>query len=205
MLEADYRIDRDSIRLIPNGWTGTPLPRPSSFSISVVCIAKLRAEKDHQSLIRAIAKMKKSGVVADLTIVGDGPESVALNALAVELGVDNQIRFIGYSNDIWSYLSKSKIFILPSRIEPFGIVVLEAMAAGVPIIATRADGPSSLIEDGSNGILIPIGDIDAMAKAIISLLGDQDLCLRLSEAGLKTAELFRSDHMISRYENLYRI
>jgi glycosyltransferase involved in cell wall biosynthesis len=149
--------------------------------------------------------MKESGVVADLTIVGDGPESVALSALAVELGVDNQIRFIGFSNDIWSYLSKSKIFILPSRIEPFGIVVLEAMAAGVPIIATRADGPSSLIEDGLNGILIPIGDIDAMAKAMIALLRDQDLCLRLSEAGLKTAELFHSDQMISRYEDLYRI
>lgn len=204
MLKSDFNLDETAIRIVPNGWSGIPIPRNTSPDNSIVCIAKLRKEKDHETLIRAFAKLKSSDSTLRLVLVGDGPQHQFLVDLASDLDLLDAIDFIGFTLDIWMYLSTSAVFVLPSRVEPFGIVILEAMAAGIPVVACMADGPCDLIENGVNGMLVPIGDEEAMAKAISSLLSSKSQSKKLTETALQTAELFRSDRMNSEYQILYK-
>ena len=203
MLERDFDLDETAIRIVPNGWSGIPMTRNTTPDNSIVCIAKLRKEKDHETLVRAFAKLKESDSTLRLLLVGDGPQYQFLVDLASDLDLLDAIDFVGFTLDIWGYLSTSAVFVLPSRVEPFGIVILEAMAAGIPVVACMADGPCDLIENGVNGVLVPIGDAEAMAKAISSLLSNESRRIELAETALQTAELFRSDRMISKYQILY--
>lgn len=204
MLQMKFHIDPEKIRLIPNSWSGKPLPRLVPSSNSIVCVAKLRKEKDHQTLFRAFAKLRESGQEVDLVIVGDGPELENLRSLASELSISNFIKFEGFSSDIWPYLASAKVFVLTSRTEPFGIVILEAMAAGIPIVSTDATGPSFLIEDQVNGLLVPAGDVQGVSDAIGMLLSDESLHRRLANAGIKTADLFPQEKINDSYLDLYQ-
>jgi glycosyltransferase involved in cell wall biosynthesis len=204
MLKRDFDLDDTAVRIVPNGWSGIPVARNTFPDNSIVCIAKLRKEKDHETLLRAFAKLKETDSTLRLVLVGDGPQYQFLVDLASDLDLLDAIDFVGFTSDIWTYLSTSAVFVLPSRVEPFGIVILEAMAAGIPVVACMADGPCELIENEVNGMLVPIGDQEAMAKAISSLLGNKSRRTKLAETALQTAELFRSDRMTSEYQMLYQ-
>ena len=98
----------------------------------------------------------------------------------------------------------SKIFVLSSYWEGFGNVIIEAMACGVPVISTRCpSGPDEIITDGENGLLVPVGDVDALAEAILKLLKDEPLRKRLAEAGRRRAEDFRVEKMVAEYERVF--
>jgi glycosyltransferase involved in cell wall biosynthesis len=203
MLRSKFHLDNQSIEMIPNGWSGAPKHRISTTTVSIVCIAKLRKEKDHVTLIHAFAKLKLKVDSIKLVLVGDGPQLQSLVELTSVLGLEKSISFIGFSNDIWEHLARATIFVLPSRVESFGIVLLEAMAAGVPVVACDAEGPRFLIQNGHNGTLVPVGDVDSLTDSLLSLVSDEELRVKYSTAGLKTAELFHSSRMISNYQSLY--
>lgn len=129
--------------------------------------ASMNYGKGFDILIRAYAKLLETNPDCSLTIMGDGPEMPAIRNLATQLGVNGTLTFTGtyVRSDFAAELSRSDVFVLPSRSETFGLVYAEALAAGIPVIATACGGPEDFIDD-SNGLLVPVDDPDALADAM---------------------------------------
>ncbi len=139
--------------------------KPRNDLFRVVAIGRLVHKKGFDILLRAVAAVMDDGIALSLAIAGSGPERDALKALCRDLQVQDVVTFLGWQEDIEKCLASADVFVLPSRDEPFGIVCLEAMALNVPIIATRTDGPSEIL-DASTAILIELDDPTAMADAL---------------------------------------
>jgi glycosyltransferase involved in cell wall biosynthesis len=146
----------------------------------LLTLSRLHQKKGLDVLLVALAKLP--GCIA--WIAGDGPLEGDLKALAARLGVADRVRFLGWRTDRGALLKAADICLLPSRWEPFGTVMLEAWATSTPLIASASQGPSALIEDGSNGLLVPIDNATALAAAVRRLIADAALRARLVERGL---------------------
>ena len=150
----------------------------------VLALSRLHEKKGLDILLQALVELP--GCVAWLA--GDGPLEGDLKALAAKLGVAERVRFLGWRTDRGALLRAADICVLPSRYEPFGTVMLEAWAAGTPLVAAASQGPAALIADGGNGLLVPIDDVAALAGAIQRLIADRTLKARLIERGLADYE-----------------
>lgn len=154
----------------------------------VVAVGRINDWKGQDVLVEAVAVLRERGVRVPVEIAGDAlPEQRhledALRALAAERGVRDDVRLLGYVDDVPSLLARASIFVLPSkRPEPFGLALLDAMAHGLPCIATDAGGPRDMIDHGRTGLLTPMGDPVALADAIERLWNDPDLRARLGAA-----------------------
>src|SRR6185295_4641157 len=120
-------------------------------------------------------------------IVGSGPLRAALEQQAQQLGVAHAVTFADYQEDVVSAYAAMDVFALPSRDEGYGLVFMEAMAMGVPVVGTRVIGSVDAVEDGVTGLLVPYGDAPALAQAILSLLDDPTLRQRLTTAASERA------------------
>jgi glycosyltransferase involved in cell wall biosynthesis len=141
-----------------------------------------------------------------LVIVGPGPLRSDFTKLAVSLGIQSQIELHGPKDraEVMALLQGCRVFVLPSRFETFGIVILEAMAFRKPVVATTAGGVPEIIENGKNGILAPPDDPDALADSLIKLLKDEALQLRLGNTGYATAhERFGSQQTAAKYDSAF--
>ena len=160
-----------------------PVPRASLATPEgaplLLAIGRLHRVKGLDLLLAALARLPR----AYLWIAGEGPERVALERQAAALGVGERVRFLGWRADVAELLLACDAFVLPSRHESFGIVVLEAWAAGKPVIAAAAPGPAFLIEPGRTGLLTPVEDPRALASAIAGLLADPERARALGAAG----------------------
>lgn len=166
----------------------------------IVTIGRLAAEKGHAYLIDALAGL--DGV--QLLVVGDGPERAALEARARALGLDRRVCFLGVREDALSILALADACALPSLYEGFGIVVLEAMALGVPVVASRTGGLPEVIRDGETGLLVPPADPRALAAALRSVLFDPDLARRVAHRAREAVHFsYDLPRMIDRVESLY--
>lgn len=145
-------------------------------------LGRLHVNKGLDIMIRALAALKSRGVAVQLRIAGDGPVKGELERLAASLGVAGDVDFCGWVNPAADYLEGLDLFVLPSRVEPFGLVVTEAMAAGVPVVATRIDGPREILLDGELGQLCDNEDSDALATAVQATLGDWPATLKRARA-----------------------
>jgi glycosyltransferase involved in cell wall biosynthesis len=137
-------------------------------------------QKDHRTLLRAYAQLVRTqgggGLREDLVIVGDGGFRHELEALAMELGVGKRVHFTGYRNNPHAVVARASALVLSSRYEGMPMVLLEALALGKPVISTDCPtGPREILDDGRFGLLVPIGDVDAMAGALSRLLSDHAL------------------------------
>jgi glycosyltransferase involved in cell wall biosynthesis len=155
----------------------------------VVSIGRLSTEKGHADLVRALSLVSKIPDVPPFRtiIVGDGPERERLRQLAVQTGIGDRITMTGHQTDVRSYYALASVFALPSHSEGSPNVVLEAMAAGVPVAATAVGGVPEIVEHDRTGLLVPARDPAAMAQAIGRLLRDKSLRRRLGEAGREHA------------------
>ena len=126
--------------------------------------------KDFPVLISAFASLANRQ--ARLVILGDGPERQKLQGMVERLGLSGRVSMPGYIKEPWSFYDKARCFVLPSRSESFGNVVIEAMAHGLPVVSTRCHGPVELLENGRFGELVPIGDSMALAAAMTRALAD---------------------------------
>lgn len=124
-----------------------------------------------------------------LLLLGDGADRASLEQLAHDLGVAAHVRFAGFCSNPFPFMRAARMLVLSSRYEGFGMVLLEAMALGTPVVSTDCPtGPRDLLDGGDSGLLVPPGDIDAMADAILKLLNDASLRERLVVNGMRKAK-----------------
>jgi glycosyltransferase involved in cell wall biosynthesis len=165
----------------------------------------LSEEKGVAYLLRAMPGVLREQPGAVLVVVGEGPLDSELRALAAELGIETRIRFLGPRSDMAAILGIFDVYVLPSLREGLPLALLEAMAAGCPIVATEVGGVPSVVEPGVTGELVPPKDPDALAAGILSLLADERLRRKFSEAGPRLVrDRYSVEAMTRRYERLYR-
>ncbi len=142
-------------------------------------IGRLHPNKGYDLLLDAAALLRDQGRRFELVIAGDGPEAPRLRAQADSLGLADQVRFPGWVEPR-AALDDMDIFVSSSRVEPFGLVIIEAMAAGVPVVATDIDGPRDILRGGELGALAAAGDADALAAAIARVLDAPEMALSIA-------------------------
>ncbi len=166
---------------------------------------RLSEEKGLAYLLRAMPKVLREQPGAVLVVVGEGPLDSELKAQAAELGIQASTRFLGPRSDMAAILSTLDVYVLPSLREGLPLVLLEAMAAGCPIVATNVGGVPSVVEKGVTGALVPPKDPDALAARILSLLADDGIRRKFAEAGPRVVrDRYSVEAMTRQYERLYR-
>ena len=180
------RADRTVV--IPNAVDvrGAPRSRTTRRRPLLVAVGRLRPPKDFDTLLRALALLPDAQF--DAAIVGDGPQRRELEALLVQLGLEERVRLEGERRDVPALLARADVFVLSSRSEGLPVSVLEAMAAGLPVVASAVGGVAELVLDGETGVLVRPGDPEALAAALGPLLADPALRRRLGDAGRARAE-----------------
>jgi len=170
----------------------------------LIHLSNFRPVKRPLDCIHILARLNKT-ILSRLLMVGDGPERGPCESLARELGVEDRVEFLSKQLQVAPLLALADVFLLPSEQEGFGLAALEAMACGVPTVASDVGGIPELITPGEDGMLCPVGDTDAMTDACAALLGDADRYETVAGAARQTAlTRFCASKIIPRYEEYYR-
>lgn len=197
-LDNFRRVRRDPIQ------TKKDLGIPSRAAV-IGTVGRLTPIKGHRFLIEAARGVFAEHPDTVFILVGDGESAEALRSLATRLGVSGNIRFLGWRPDVAEIISAVDIFVFPSLNEGMGRAVVEAMALGKPVVASRVGGIVDIVRDGENGLLVPPADSDELAAAIKSLLSDPAERERLGQEGKRQALLYDAERMVRRIEVLYSI
>jgi len=175
--------------------------QPGEFLI--MHLSNFRPVKRIADVVQVFARIAKR-VPARLALIGDGPDRSTAEWLAHSLGIHHRIHFLGKQDRVHELLPLADLMLMPSEMESFGLAALEAMACQTPAIATRVGGVPELIADGVDGLLFPVGDVDAMAEASVALLNDPERHLAMRKAARKTAQdRFCSTRILPRYIAFY--
>ena len=224
---VEFGLDIDAkIRVVPNGIdiarfaVDDDFRSPTRVELGFakddkvfLSVGRLSSEKGHSVLLDAFANLAvDDNQRCRLLIVGEGPEMESLKRKAASIaGVEmrdvsqnefGKIRFTGHCRDIRGFLAAANVFVLPSLYEGFGIVLLEAMAAGLPIVATSTGGVPEILGDGA-GTLVEPGDASAISVAMSRLLDDAKLAANMVAAGQRTVERYSLERMLNAYFELY--
>lgn len=197
------------ISFIPNGVDTAkyqPVARASSGS-NILCVGRLAADKDHKTLLKAFAILAEKDESATLTLVGEGPEEKNLKELikSFPAHVAKRIVFTGADSDPAKYYANARIFALSSIREGQPNVVLEAMASGMPIAATRVGGVPEIVENEKNGLLSTPGNAEELANNLLTLLKNPELCEEFGKSARETVEKnFSFNAMVNAHESLFK-
>ncbi|ENQ3104656.1 N-acetyl-alpha-D-glucosaminyl L-malate synthase BshA [Bacillus cereus] len=169
----------------------------------LIHISNFRKVKRVQDVVKSFALIVKQ-VKAKLLLVGDGPEFCTIVQLVKHLDIENQVLFLGKQDNVAELLAMSDLMLLLSEKESFGLVLLEAMACGVPCIATRTGGIPEVIQHGETGYICEVGDIECVSQQAVQLLQDDTLHAKMAERSIQVAyEQFGSEMIVSQYEAIY--
>lgn len=170
----------------------------------LIHISNFRKVKNIPDIVKSFKGIRDE-VDATLLLVGEGPEKEAIEELVQALGLENQVIFTGKRDDLAELLSISDLMMHLSEKEAFGLVLLEALACGVPSVATTCGGIPEVVEDGVNGLLVSLGDVEAATEKALMILRDDALREKLVQNGIQIAqEKFNSTVIVEQYEQLYR-
>jgi len=171
----------------------------------ILALGRVVEKKGFDLLVSAYAAMAADQRTADLVVAGSGPALEGLERMASELGVGDRVHFVGRLSrrDVASAMSGATVFVMPSRLEPFGIVVLEAWRAGVPVVATNRGGAPEFVDDGRTGVLVDPFDTQALAAALGGLLADDARRLAIGQAGHERVRAYDWPTVAQRYRTLY--
>lgn len=195
-------VDLDLFRHTAFGCHRSNFAKPDQ--IVYIHVSNFRPVKRIPDVIRIFAKVREE-VDAVLILVGEGPMLREAKELAIKLGVQQHVRYLGKQLDIVSILGCSDVLLFPSETESFGLAPLEAMACEVPVVATRTGGIPEVVTDGENGFLAEVGDVDAMARHAVALGKSKEMRVTMGKAGRKAAVMsFHPDQIVPQYEALYR-
>ncbi len=166
-------------------------------------ISNFRPVKRIRDVIAVFAKVAEA-VDSRLILVGDGPDAIIAREMGQQLGVLDRMKFVGIVDRVAPLLARADLFLLPSSTESFGLVALEAMASGVPVIASDVGGIPEVVQHGTTGFLAPVGDVDAMAAYAIDLLTDKQMHSCFGTAAREHAKR-RFDYrlIVPQYEQMY--
>lgn len=211
---VDEGVSPDRIVVIPNGarpFQVDPLDRNStrqSLGLSddevfLLSIGRLVHEKGHEFLVLAMADIIREFPNAKAGICGSGPLKDFLSSLISHHGLEEQVRLLDQQEEILPLLAAADVFVLPSRVEGLSIALLEGMLAELPVVATCVEGAEEVIENGVNGLLVPLADPKALSKAILQLLKDPRKRQRMGAAArARVLQGYTSGHMNEKY---YRV
>jgi len=217
-LRVSRIFDRSKIVVVPNGIdidrfaasregaSDSGLPR----KLRVGMIGHLAPIKGQKEFIRAAAIVAQRRDDVDFVIVGEDKSRKAENRLSIERLIDQlnlrqRVSLAGWTDDVAKLLGTLDLFVSPSRSEPFGLSMIEAMAAGVPVIATMSEGAREIIETGKTGRLVSLRDVNALADAVFELLSDAEERARLSRNAQRAVrERFSLERMVDATEQVYR-
>jgi glycosyltransferase involved in cell wall biosynthesis len=171
----------------------------------VVTVARPRPEKGLETLVRAAALAAAERPGFRLEVAGDGPCLLGLQKMVRTLGVGEHVRFLGEVRDVPSLLARASLFAQSSVEAGISRPLLEAMARGLPVVATRVGGNPEVVADGASGLLVPPGDPPALARAMLELGADRNRGRQMGLTGRRRVEQgFDVRQMVARYEALYR-
>ena len=155
-------------------------------------------------LLRALAQARSKVPDVSLDIAGRGPLAPALKAYARELGLDDAVRFLGFVTPVEAAIEDAAIVVVPSLGEGFGMVALEAMERARPVVASAVGGLSEIVADGETGLVVPAGEAEPLADAIVALAGDLPRAAEMGLAGRERAlQAFTPERCVERVEELY--
>lgn len=173
---------------------------------TILAVGRLEKVKGHTYLIEAFARIKKEMSDAKLILVGDGSERDNLEILALELGIKDSVQFLGEvpHDDLPHYYHKARLFVMPSLSEGFGITVIEAMASGVPVVATSAGSLMELVKNEKTGLLVKPQDAESLARALRFMIDNPKEAEYMAEQGCEAASLYSWDMIARKVGNLYK-
>ncbi|MBE3584511.1 MAG: glycosyltransferase family 4 protein, partial [Limnochordaceae bacterium] len=172
-------------------------------NVRAIMVGRFEPPKDQETLVRAVARASRPGIVLDL--VGDGPTRTRIADLARSLGLGDRVRFLGERDDIPELLAESHVFVLASQFEGLPLVVLEAMRAGLPVVATGVGGVPEAVRDGVTGILVPPRNVEALAEALGTLASSARVRTEMGAAGRRLfLSRFTEGRMLQEIERIYR-
>jgi glycosyltransferase involved in cell wall biosynthesis len=199
---ASRSLDREEFR--------RRLPGYAPGRLLVGTIGELKELKGHEEFLRAAALVAQRFPAADFLIAGEdfsrtGDERARIERLIAELGLQTRVHLTGWLDDVAPFLSALDLFVSASRTESFGLAIVEAMASGLGVVATETEGARETVEDGVSGLLVPIGDVEALAHAIARLLEDPQARESMGQRARQLArERFSLEHMVAATEQVYR-
>ena len=202
-IREELHVPASRIRTIYNGVSpaspgGEPSPSPPGL---ILGIGRLAPEKGFDLLIEALAGMPGCRLV----LAGDGPARAGLEQLVRARGLDDRVEFAGWVEGPWTDRWRPRLVAVPSRFEAMPLVILEAMQAGIPVVATRVGGVPEVVMEGRTGLLVDPDDPAALAAALRELLDDPRRCEEMgTEAKRRLRDHFTADRMLSSYEALYQ-
>jgi glycosyltransferase involved in cell wall biosynthesis len=176
---------------------------PDEFVVGWV--GRMTAIKRVPDVLLAFRLLRERGVDARLCLVGDGPDREEVEQRAHDLGVARHTLFVGYQRDVAPYYSFFDAFVLPSANEGTPVVAIESLAAARPVVATRVGGTPDVVESGADGVLVPVGNVEAIADALETLASDPELRRRLGEHGReRVIPRYRVERLVDDVDALYR-
>jgi glycosyltransferase involved in cell wall biosynthesis len=204
-LEDVEGFDGESFEIVHYGIEPDGEPKPyGGAAPRLLCVGRLIPIKGHIVLLRAFAAARKELPELELEIAGRGPLEPALRALARELGIGDAVRFLGHVTPIQGAIEEASVVVVPSMGEGFGMVALEAMERARPVIAASIGGLGEIVQDGVTGVLVPPGEADPLAAAIVRVASDPELARKMGEAGRARAlSRFLQSSCTERTELLY--
>jgi len=202
----DWIGHQASTRVVPNGIDLERFTRASrqrsgkdaGARTIVICVASLSDRKGHEVLLEAVSQLPET----ELLLVGDGPRRAELERLAGELGIGERVRFLGVRNDVPEILANGDIYVQPSHWEGFGIAALEAMASGLPVVASNVAGLREVV--GEAGLLFEAGSATNLRECLARLIADPDLGFRLGGTGAQRSQEFSIEATAVAYRELYK-
>jgi glycosyltransferase involved in cell wall biosynthesis len=208
----EHGFDPSRLRHIPNAldvdeWPYCGIPDRDGRVPVVTCVARMVPRKRQADLIRALGRLRDNGVAFRAVFVGEGPTLSACKELTRELDLAGQLEFRGrvIPNEVRTLLQESDVFCLPSLWEGTAISIMEAMATGLPVVATAVNGIDEVVADGETGILVPPYRDDGFAEALEMLLSDDALAREMGRKGRARVEAeFQLDRIVRTKEELYR-
>jgi glycosyltransferase involved in cell wall biosynthesis len=205
-LEEVEGFDGQSFEIVHYGIEPNGAVRPyAGEGPRLLTVGRLIPIKGHIVLLRAFAQARRELPALRLDVAGRGPLEPALRALTKELGIDDAVRFLGYVAPIQTAIEESAVVVVPSMGEGFGMIALEAMERARAVIAAEIGGLGELVVHGTTGLLVPSGEAEPLAQAIVRLGGDLELAAKMGAAGRRRAlQRFLLERCTDRTELLYR-
>lgn len=201
---------KTNIEVIRYGLTPPEFERRSRQELGIpedemvlISIGRLIKRKSLDDVLLALSRLDTGRF--RLLVIGDGPEEARLRDLAQTLGLSSQVDFLGaiWGEGKFQRLAAADMFVLPSAHEGFGLVFLEAMHCGLPVIASTSGGQTDFLRDGETGFLVPVGDVEVLAERILRLANDERLRRRMSEFNVEYVKRFHISGVAARYEALF--